>query len=249
MKQQWNLRPLWDALLDIHDEVRAICVRHSIPYWAVGGTALGAMRHQGFIPWDDDFDIAMKRSDYELFMRVYSKELPAHMHCRCFELGDDSPLALCKIVDGRADLLERVQKETSLQLTDGIFLDIFPIDGLPSTSFGLKLFKMGRGLLRRFFPSTRFSRSLYCRYLRLFPVGSTTHCGISGEDSHKTQRCYWRKEWFDGTTMMKFDRTEVPMCKDTLAFISQHYRSWETLPPEKNRVPSHNVSEGGIIDF
>ena len=62
------------VLLVILKDIDAICRRHSISYWLNGGSALGAVRHQGFIPWDDDADIAMMRSDFERFIEIMKKE-------------------------------------------------------------------------------------------------------------------------------------------------------------------------------
>ena len=62
--------------LDMLKCLTSICDRHNICYFCVGGTALGAVRHKGFIPWDDDIDIAMKRKDYEEFLKVAQSEMP-----------------------------------------------------------------------------------------------------------------------------------------------------------------------------
>ena len=66
----------WAAELKVFDEVDRICRKYGIAYFADWGTLLGAVRHQGFIPWDDDFDIVMLRKDYERFLQVAEKELP-----------------------------------------------------------------------------------------------------------------------------------------------------------------------------
>ena len=63
-------------MLEILLEVDRICKKHDIPYWLSSGTLIGAMRHDGFIPWDDDLDIEMLRSDYLRLMEVLPKELP-----------------------------------------------------------------------------------------------------------------------------------------------------------------------------
>ena len=66
----------WAAELAVLNEVDRICTKHNIQYFAEWGTLLGAIRHGGFIPWDDDMDIAMKRADYEKFLKVAPQELP-----------------------------------------------------------------------------------------------------------------------------------------------------------------------------
>ena len=69
------MRRGFSAVLDVLGEIDRICEKHNIAYFADWGTLLGTVRHAGFIPWDDDFDIAMKRRDYELFLEVSKTEL------------------------------------------------------------------------------------------------------------------------------------------------------------------------------
>ena len=70
-----KMRAVWDAELDILGRIKSICSRHGIVWYAVAGTLLGAVRHGGFIPWDDDIDIGMPRADYERFLQVAQGEL------------------------------------------------------------------------------------------------------------------------------------------------------------------------------
>ena len=110
MKQNcYNLRPLWDVLIDMYEEIKILCDRHGIRHWAVAGTALGAMRHQGFIPWDDDFDIAMMRPDYERFLIVAQKELPNHLVWSSVETNPEHKLSFGKVYNISPGLRERLK--------------------------------------------------------------------------------------------------------------------------------------------
>lgn len=250
----WNLRPMWDALLDVYNDVLAVCEKHKIPFWVIGGTALGAMRHQGFIPWDDDFDIAMLRDDYERFWKVAAKDLPAHLKWTSVETDDQHPFSFGKVRDTRKDFLENLKKRANLNFNQGLYIDVFPIDGQPQSLWGLWLFKLVKGrlywLLRHIgFISEQKKRILYTRYLKHIPVRKTDWVGVADADSRRKTRCYWPKKWFVGCVYMPFENVKVPLPNDPEGFIEKHYRNWKALPPEKNRVPSHQELAGSIVDF
>lgn len=254
MKQNcYNLRPLWDVLIDMYEEIKILCDRHGIRHWAVAGTALGAMRHQGFIPWDDDFDIAMMRPDYERFLIVAQKELPNHLVWSSVETNPEHKLSFGKVYNISPGLRERLKHETRLDLNDGVFVDVFPIDGQPSTRLGLLIFKVIRGTLRRtirFIPvSAQKRRLIYQGFLKSIPIDYGDMCGVADQDSHKSTAFYWNREWFATTKSMRFDALEVPLPGARAEFLSRSYRNWHQLPPERNRVPSHQGLPGGIIDF
>ena len=253
-QNNWNLRPMWDAVLDMHTEIRKVCLAHNIRYWAVGGTALGAMRHKGFIPWDDDFDIAMLRSDYERFWKEAVKDLPSHLYWTSVETDENHLFSFGKVHDARVDLLDEIKKKTNLNFDQGLYIDVFPIDGQPNSLWGLWLFKLIKGRVHWFlrhlpWVSEQKKRLIYTRYLKHIPVGRTRWVGLADIDTRRQSRCYWPKELFEGEVLMDFEGQQVPLPANPLAFIERHYRNWKELPPEKNRVPSHQNIEGSIRDF
>ena len=114
--------------LSLLEKYIEICSKYNLRYYALGGTLLGAVRHKGFIPWDDDMDLGMPRKDYEKFLEICEKELPDHVILR---IHDDN-LGNTSIMD------------TSLQIEFGgvvcsPFIDVFPLDGYPSDGFQLFL--------------------------------------------------------------------------------------------------------------
>jgi len=105
-----------------------ICRRHNLTYWFCSGTLLGAVRHKGFIPWDDDLDIAMMRPDFEKFIEIAKKELPHDIFLQTRETEpeyDYLPLP-CKIRDTKSMIITPMLKNKKYH--QGVFIDIFPFD-------------------------------------------------------------------------------------------------------------------------
>jgi len=88
-QQQFDLSKVHDVLLEILKEVDRICKKHNITYFLSAGTALGAVRHHGFIPWDDDADIGMLREDFEKFRKVVKEELSSNFYFQTMRKGSD----------------------------------------------------------------------------------------------------------------------------------------------------------------
>ena len=84
-ENQNDLRKLQLVELDILKEFLRICKKHHLRYYALGGTLLGAVRHEGFIPWDDDIDVGMPRPDFRRFEKIAEKELPEYLHYCSFK--------------------------------------------------------------------------------------------------------------------------------------------------------------------
>lgn len=123
----YEIRPLQLRILKILQAVDATCREHGLCYYLWAGSMIGAVRHQGFIPWDDDLDIAMPRPDYDRLIRYAREWLPEPFEMVCAENDSVYPLPFAKIQDGSTTLIERMH----LKYLGGIYLDVFPIDGAP----------------------------------------------------------------------------------------------------------------------
>lgn len=115
--------------LDILKEVDRICRRHHIEYFLDAGTALGAVRHGGFIPWDDDIDIGMLRRDYERFLSVARTELGSEYFLQNYQT-DGAPIMFSKVHRNDTTFVEF--RLRNLPIAKGVFIDIFPYDYLPA---------------------------------------------------------------------------------------------------------------------
>ena len=135
LRQRYNpdgslLRRHQMRMLDILIEVDRICKKHDIKYWLSSGTLIGALRHNGFIPWDDDLDIEMMRSDYLRLMEVLPKELPDWLALQCDQTDENYFYFYAKVRDRRS-LLKETLNYNRLWKEQGIYIDIFPMEPHP----------------------------------------------------------------------------------------------------------------------
>ena len=128
-----NLRACQLRQLEILKEIDRICQKHHIEYWLDGGSLLGAVRHGGFIPWDDDIDIAMSVEDEHRFEEVAPKELPPHLFLQSPMTDPGSKEPIVKIRDLNSLYIEPGDS-FALPYAKGIFVDIFPMEDYPNIS-------------------------------------------------------------------------------------------------------------------
>lgn len=126
----YDIELLHRRILDILGAVDATCRAHGLHYYIWAGTQLGAVRHKGFIPWDDDIDISMPRPDYEQLIAHSREWLPEPYELVCAETDPQYPLPFGKVQDASTTLIER----THLHYLGGIYIDVFPIDGVPASA-------------------------------------------------------------------------------------------------------------------
>ncbi len=128
--KQQELRKCQLKQLGILQEIDALCRKHHIDYWLDGGTLLGAVRHGGFIPWDDDIDIAMRRSDLPRFIEIASRELPSHLMVQTPQ-NEPTKEPITKIRDLNSFYVEPGDI-FSADYQKGVFVDIFPMEPHPN---------------------------------------------------------------------------------------------------------------------
>ncbi len=114
--------------LEILLEVDRICREYEIPYFLDSGTLLGAVRHKGFIPWDDDIDIGMLRSDYERFLSIANRELGSEYFLQTYRT-DGAPIMFAKVRKKGTTFVEF--RLRNIPMEHGLFIDVFPYDFLP----------------------------------------------------------------------------------------------------------------------
>lgn len=244
----YDIRPLQLRILDILLAVQKVCEEHNLRYYIIAGTLLGAVRHKGFIPWDDDLDIAMPRRDYDLLMQHASEWIPQPFEAVAFETDKEYPLPFAKIQDSSTTLIERMH----LRYLGGIYIDVFPLDGMPANK-----------LLRRihFMKYQWYKKMLYYVHRDPYRHGHGPSCWVPllsrklyTMESIQQKMRNLQKQWdFDSSdyvvdhddglkgvmpkallgtpTPILFEGKQVMGVENPDAYLSQKYGDYMTIPP------------------
>ena len=135
--EHWDLTRVHEANLKLLKEIDRICRKYKIKYMIDSGTLLGAVRHQGFIPWDDDADIAMLREEYEKFRKVADELDPSICYFQDHDTDPEYRWGYGKLRRTGTTYV-RVGQE-HLKCKTGVFIDVFPMDDIPHSTIGQML--------------------------------------------------------------------------------------------------------------
>lgn len=136
-----TVRDLQLVLLEMLKDIDALCRKNDIPFWLNGGSALGAVRHKGFIPWDDDADIAMMREDYERFIKVMQEQCPDQYVFQCFDTDDRYNVLIPGMkIRRKGTYIQEVNtlldnRCKGYEGCDGVFIDVFVYDYVTPNKF------------------------------------------------------------------------------------------------------------------
>ena len=132
-----EMKKVWAVELDLIAEFARVCEKYNIKFYMDGGTLLGAVRHKGFIPWDDDVDILLMREDYNKLLEIAPKEFKQpYFFCSPSQSGEGRMMTFSKLFNASTTLFENIRPSiiNFVSKTDsnfGIYLDVFPLDDLP----------------------------------------------------------------------------------------------------------------------
>ena len=265
-----ELQPRWNAvIIDVLSAFIRICEAQGLRYFCAGGTAIGAVRHQGMIPWDDDIDVFMPRPDYDRFLRLAAQSMPEGYEVLSPYATKDYPMYFAKMCNARTTLLENER----IPCVFGLYIDIFPLDGAcddVETCYREKR-RFKRLMNKLEAVSTRNSFGEYIGLLAKrrewgrFAVKTVAFCCRSwlrrwllkqmdsiayGHDYALSSRvvtysgAYQRQEsypkaWLETPQMFAFEGLMVNLPHDYDAYLRHFFGDYMTLPPVEQRASHH----------
>lgn len=239
------------ALYLLLTEFDRVCKALDIKYFLFAGTLLGAVRHKGFIPWDDDLDVIMLRADYERFMRQAPTVLDNGRFCLQAEFTKHWPIFYSKLRINGTTCLEKYHPKDK-QMHQGVYMDIFPCDYGAKTPAGRKMqfyaskVVIAKSLDRLGYETNSIMKKavmLFCRALPLKPFlwltkrGSESsgylHSFLGG--ASKFHRSVYPAACFAEREMMDFESGSFPAPADFHTLLGILYDDYMSIPPEEDR--------------
>lgn len=258
MTGEYDLKPLHDLLYRIYEVIADICVRHGLRFYTSGGTTLGAVRHRGFIPWDDDLDLSMPRPDLEKFRRIVQDELPPWLKYLSWRNRPCYTNLFSKIIVSDETILNEVVCKSGIPAPGGVSVDIFPIDGYPSSRALICLRVLLMGFCKWYlhvFHSTR-AYGLMEWFSAKFDF-ETSHRVIDWAGWVKQERKFATQPptlWMTPKTYgqgrdVPFENKTIRVPDIPEEYLRQIYGDWTALPPEDKRHPDHTCSNCRVEEW
>lgn len=259
-----DLKHLQLVILEIIKDIDKICTKNNIDYYLVGGSTIGAIRHQGFIPWDDDLDIILTDDNYRKLVKILKKELdPKKYYVQ--EGRKDWPLYFTK-VKLKGTHIEETEHNSDTTGYDGIFVDIFKLDNVSDNHvvahwqyFCAKYFLCYLLSQRKYKTATlnkkimialsfplkvTFIRNFFIYQIERFNNKETKNVGFFyGKFRYKTS--VMLREYYGKPKRVKFGDTELPVQENYHEYLNRTFGDYMKMPPVEQRVGSHMIN----IDF
>ena len=244
---------------DMFLKFKNICEKHKFQYFLIGGTCLGAVRHLGFIPWDDDIDVGMPRIDYEKFLKVAQNELPKYIFVQTGKTDINYPMNYAKLRNSNTTFIESSAKK--FKMNHGVYLDIFPLDGYKYNKIHSLLIKgYSLRIAQEFYSNVNSKtgiiqtiknsiiRLFFCRDYRKARDRKDSlmkkysfedmnmvfnYCGAYGEKE------IMPKEYFGIGSKGVFEGVEVVLPEKYDLYLKKQYDDYMKLPPIEERIGHH----------
>lgn len=236
-----------------------VCDQLGLQYFLVCGSALGAVKYQGFIPWDDDVDVGLFRRDYKIFLKEAPRLLPKHIFLQNYKTDPAFPAIFSKLRNSNTAYIER--SASRLPINHGIYIDVFPLDGYPEEKKEQQHLEWRKQFYRRllstaYLPNKKWK---WCFVAPLRLLGSHKHTAFLAKQYEATISKYpvscakmvanhgnWQGkleyaplEQYGHGTWGTFEGLKVRLPEQYDAYLSQKYGNYRLDPPIEEQVGHH----------
>lgn len=250
--RQATLQEHQAALLQLLQEFDRVCKKLNIGYVLFAGTMLGAVRHKGFIPWDDDVDILMLREDYDRFLREADTVLDGQRFFLQKEFSEHWPMFFSKLRLNGTTCLEKFHPKDPL-IHQGVYMDIFPCDNAAATGFGRKLqffaskIVIAKALHARGYETDSGLKKLFMGLCRLLPGKVFRKIAVSGKADSPVVHSFFAaassyeknvfpRSCFTDTCAAEFCGGQYPISSSYDELLTLLYGDYTQLPPPEKRL-------------
>lgn len=266
-----TLKEIQKQEFDILCELRRICGKHGLTYYITAGTLLGAVRHGGFIPWDDDIDVAMPVKDFRHFAKLCRSELDGQFFFQDCKSDRHYPFHFAKIRKHNTEVYDPFLR--NLDIHKGLYIDIFPLVKCPNSEAAAKRFfkavefitysimakydksfvcGYSRVSVRTAFTLSEklpkrllvFLRGAICYFAEMFCDGEML-CTVSG--AHGYPREAYRSEWFRESVKLNFEGEEFCAPVGWHDFLTNMYGDYMTPPAQNERAGHFKQQERSLL--
>lgn len=263
-----DIKSIQSKMLDIMKMIHNICIENEIDYYIMGGTALGAVRHGGFIPWDDDIDIFMTKSNYVKFKATFEASNPTHLMIQ--EWGYNNHLEYAKVRMNGTMYIEEAFKDVT-EMHHGIFVDIMVLRQCPTVGINKRVyyyiskFITISALINRNWKPHKKWQKFILPFIKLMNQGWVINKAYNYIESFENKPCkhfcyfitrskyrqgVFLKEIFHPKKLVKFENTFLYAPNDIKKYLEIRYGDYMKLPAEKDiKYYIHAKKADSEIDF
>ena len=252
-----DLKSLWKIQLDMLELLDGVCRRNGLKYYMIGGSLLGAMRHRGYIPWDDDIDVGMFREDYEKLKKILPGELKYPYFMQTVDTDPEFWEMFLKIRNTETSFIEGFAISRGHCFNMGVFIDVFPLDGLPKSDADKesvqRFFAFWHKILRNLYRRTIVSRVVdrlkawfsfaLCSIIGVGRIGRIIdrrsakykilphgECMISPFNfGYYNHKMIWKVDWFSETIDVPFEYLTVSVPKQYDEILTAQFGDWHKM--------------------
>lgn len=241
-------KELWAILLDLFKEFIRVCSKYNLKWYAVGGTLLGAVRHHGFIPWDDDLDVAMPRKDYEK-LKTLKKEFLEPYFLGWPEVEEENGFSFLQLRNSNTTGTSKAFFH--LNMNHGIFLDIYPIDEVNIMTYDedqerMKILTVENTLKMKDLNGKNKGRAYVDVYHDIEKLAQKDNGKNYGYVSERVitlipkEKLLWRKEDFSDIEIYPFENIQINIPIGWERILTTVYGEWRNFPPVETRGVWHS---------